>query len=95
MPLLLIFLLALVLLEATTFEGFLPYDSSTQFADEPSESFWIRVRSTSRYAWGIRVRFSTNAHRTAAFFRISIILALGNAYLISKVWKPVGRSGLS
>jgi hypothetical protein len=95
-PLLMTLLLALVILEGAVLEGFLPY--AWQHAIQQRSE---RVFPSTRYdphpdmAWEFELDFRQHPSHRAVLYGVLAILAIGNAYLISKVWKALGRSKVS
>ena len=91
-PLLVVLLLALVLLEAAIFEGFLPYEWRHAIHQQSE-----RVFPSKRYEphpdmdWEFELDFRQHPSHRAIVYGVSAILAIGNAYLIAKVWQAFRR----
>jgi hypothetical protein len=92
-PFFVMLLLALVLFEAAIFEGFLPYEWQHAIRQQSE-----RVLPSKRYephpdmGWEFELDFRQHPSHRAVFYGVSAILAIGNAYLIAKVWKALSGS---
>jgi hypothetical protein len=92
-PLLVTLLLTLVLLEAAFLEGFLPYEWRHAIHQQSE-----RVFPSKRYDphpdmdWEFELDFRQHPSHRAAFYGLSATIAIGNAYMIAKVWKALGHS---
>jgi hypothetical protein len=92
-PLLAILFLALVLIEAVILEAFLPYkwayaiqhQIDRVFPREPYEPH-------PDMGWEIELDLQQHPLHRGIVYSVSAILALGNAYLIVKVWKALAHS---
>ena len=87
-PFLVILLLALVFLELAMVEVFLPYKWSHSIHQQYERTFPSR-----RYDphpdmdWEIELDFRQHPSHKALAYGVAAILAVGNAFLIARVWK--------
>ena len=91
-PLLLILLSTLALFEADVLEGFLPYEWRHAIHQQSE-----RVFPSKQYDphpdmdWEFELGFRQHPWDRTVVYGVSAILAIGNAYLIAKVWKAFRR----
>jgi Family of unknown function (DUF5677) len=95
-PLLMALLLALVILEGAVLEGFLPYKWQHAIHRQ-SERLFPSERYDPHPDMGWEFELDSRQHPShrAALYGVLAILAIGDAYLILKVWKALGRSRYS
>jgi hypothetical protein len=91
-PFRVILLLALVLLEAVILEGFLPYEWQHAIQQR-----YDRVFPSERYdphpdmGWEFDLDFRQHPWHRAIAYGFTALLAIGDAYLIVKVWEALHR----
>ena len=91
-PLLVILLLTLVLFEAAVLEEFLPYEWRHAIHQQSE-----RVFPSKQYDphpdmdWEFELDFRQHPWHRTVVYGVSTIPAIGNVYLIAKVWKAFRR----
>jgi hypothetical protein len=93
-PLLLILLVVLVLLEAVILEGFLPYEWQHAIQQRSERIFPAeKYEPHPNMDWEFELDFRQHPSHRAVGYGLTAVLAIGNAYLIAKVWKALNRHG--
>jgi hypothetical protein len=92
-PLLATLLLALVLIEVVILEAFLPYKWQNAIQHQIDRAFPREpYEPHPDMGWEIELDLRQHPLHRGIMYSVAAILALGNAYLIVKVWKALAHS---